>query len=132
MNNGEPLEVYLQVYSLEEVVAEKLRAILQHSIGLKERGWSRTRARDYFDLWRILSTFQSRMDLTGFEFLLRQKCAARGVAFSGPEDFFEDSMLANVNATWIWSLGPLVPELPPFDSIIDELRPHVTDLVTSR
>ncbi|MFV1976702.1 MAG: nucleotidyl transferase AbiEii/AbiGii toxin family protein [Candidatus Scalindua sp.] len=38
-------EVY--VYSLEEIVAEKMRAILQHLKKLEDRGWSRSRARDY-------------------------------------------------------------------------------------
>ena len=47
---GEPLEARIQVYALEEVVAEKLRAILQHVEKLEERGWSRSRARDYYDL----------------------------------------------------------------------------------
>ena len=47
---GEPLEAEVQVYSLEEVVAEKLRAILQQADMFEKRGWSRSRARDYYDL----------------------------------------------------------------------------------
>jgi predicted nucleotidyltransferase component of viral defense system len=43
---GEPLDAQVRVYALEEIVAEKLRAILQHVEKLKERGWSRSRARD--------------------------------------------------------------------------------------
>ena len=41
---GEPLEAEVRVYALEEIVAEKLRAILQHVQRLEERGWSRSRA----------------------------------------------------------------------------------------
>ena len=48
---GEPLEAEVCVYSLEETVAEKLRAILQHVERLEQRGWGRSRARDYYDLW---------------------------------------------------------------------------------
>jgi len=51
---GEPVEADVQVYALEEVIAEKLRAILQHRRMLEERLWSRSRARDYYDIWRIL------------------------------------------------------------------------------
>lgn len=47
---GEPLDAEVRVYALEEIVAEKLRAILQHLEKLEERGWSRSRARDYYDL----------------------------------------------------------------------------------
>ena len=45
---GEPFETQVQVYSLEEVIAEKLRAILQHARALEDRGWVRFRARDYY------------------------------------------------------------------------------------
>ena len=97
---GEPLEAEVQVYSLEEVVAEKLRAILQHSTTLNRRGWSRSRARDYYDLWRVLGTYKGQMDLARFESLLLQKCALRDVAFEGLEEFFHEPMLAYVASTW--------------------------------
>ena len=51
---GEPLDAEMNVYALEEIVAEKLRAILQHAEKLEHRGWSRSRARDCYDLWRVL------------------------------------------------------------------------------
>ena len=127
----EPFEAEVQVYSLEEVVAEKLRAILQHSATLSSRGWSRSRARDYYDLWRVLGAYKDQMDLTGFDSLLDQKCAVRDVAFNGPEDFFHDPMLAYVASTWEQSLGLLVPGLPPFETVIDELRPQVAALIPS-
>ena len=47
---GEPLSAELQVYSLEEIVAEKLRALLQQAKMFERHGWSRSRARDYYDL----------------------------------------------------------------------------------
>jgi predicted nucleotidyltransferase component of viral defense system len=126
---GEPLEAQVRVYSLEEIVAEKLRAILQHVEKLEERGWSRSRARDYYDLWRVLGAYRDRMDLTDFPSFLREKCAVRNVAFAGPEDFFQERMLAYVEKTWDQWLGPLVPGLPTFDTVIGELRPQVASLV---
>ena len=48
---GERLEAELQVYSPTEVVAEKLRATRQQLALLENRGWTRNRARDYYDLW---------------------------------------------------------------------------------
>lgn len=125
---GEPLEVEVRVYALEEIAAEKLRAILQHLEKLEERGWSRSRARDYYDLWRVLGTFRDRMDLTDFPSFLREKCAVRGVSFAGPKDFFQDRMLANVAKTWDPWLGPLVPDLPHFDTVISELRSQIASL----
>ena len=61
---GEPIEAEVSVYALEEIMAEKLRAILQHARKLEAHGWSRSRARDYYDLWRVLSAYKDRMDLT--------------------------------------------------------------------
>jgi predicted nucleotidyltransferase component of viral defense system len=128
---GEPLVAEIQVYSLEEIVAEKLRAILQHRQRLRERGWSRSRARDYYDLWRVFGDYREQLRLSGFSSFLREKCVVRNVSFRGPEDFFFESMLDYVEKTWEQWLGPLVPELPPFATVIEELRPQVASLLAS-
>ncbi|MBP7052154.1 MAG: nucleotidyl transferase AbiEii/AbiGii toxin family protein [Phycisphaerae bacterium] len=126
---GEPIEADVQVYGLEEIVAEKLRAILQHRRMLEERGWSRSRARDYYDIWRILGAYQDRLDLTDFEGLVRAKCDLRRVDFRGPDDFFDDAMLAYVERTWSQWLGNLVPELPTFNKVIGQLRPQIAAIL---
>ena len=76
----------------------------------------------------MLKAFRDRMDLAGFPSLLRDKCAVRNVSFAGPEDFFQDRMLANVEMTWDQWLGPQVPGLPTYQALIDELRPQVAAL----
>lgn len=128
---GEPLEVTVAVYSLEEIVAEKLRALLQHQRALEQRGWVRSRARDYYDLWRILGEYRQQLDLNDFPGFLRQKCAIREVTFTGPESFFPPSMLAVVEKTWDQWLGPLVPNLPPYPTVIDALRPQIVSLLSA-
>ncbi len=65
------------------------------------------------------------MDLSDFSAFLREKCAVRDVDFTGPEDFFQESMLAYVEKTWDQWMGPLVPQLPSFETVIGELRPQV-------
>lgn len=127
---GEPLEAQVHVYALEEIVAEKLRAILQHAEKLHERGWSRSRARDYYDLWRVLGAFQERLDFSGFSDFLRSKCTVRNVSFGGPDDFFQEAMLNYVEKTWQQWLGPLIPDLPDFATVIDDLRPKISLLVS--
>jgi len=126
---GEPLHVTMQVYALEEIIAEKLRAILQHVQTLEQRGWARSRARDYYDLWRVLGAYGKQLDLSRFPSFLGQKCAVRAVSFSGPEDFFQEPMLSHVKRTWKQWLGPLVPTLPPFDTVIGELHSQIADLI---
>ena len=128
---GEPLDIQVQVYALEEIVAEKLRAILQHARALENRGWARSRARDYYDLWRILETYRDRLDIMDFPAFLREKCAIRDVTFSGTESFFPDNMVTNVEKTWKQWLGPLVQELPPCKKVIEGLRSQVAALLGS-
>ncbi len=128
---GETIDETVLVYSIEEIVAEKLRAILQHAAKLRQRGWSRSRARDYYDLWRLFSDYGHEIDAAAFPELLRAKCDVRGMAFSGPDDFFQEQMVRTVNATWEQWLGPLVPDLPPFDAICEPLRGHVARLIAT-
>ena len=128
---GEPLNVDVQVYSLEEIIAEKLRALLQQAELFERRGWSRSRARDYYDLWRVLGEYGDSLNLDGFDSLLREKCTVRDVSFSRPDDFFHEPMLAYVKETWDQWLGPLVPVLPSFDTVINGLRPQVAELIPS-
>jgi len=130
-NYEEPLDAQIRTYALEEIVAEKLRAILQHIARLAERGWSRSRARDYYDLWRITDKYAGELDLSGFEEFLHKKCAARNVRFDGPASFFQESMMLYVSQTWEQWLGQLVPDLPTYDAVIQELRPRIEELLAS-
>ncbi|MBI4735614.1 MAG: nucleotidyl transferase AbiEii/AbiGii toxin family protein [candidate division NC10 bacterium] len=67
-----------------------------------------------------------------FPTFLRAKCAIRDVTFLGPDSFFPEAMLAVVEKTWTQWLGPLVPKLPPYKTVIQELRPQVTALLASK
>ena len=69
------------------------------------------------------------MDLSDFAPFLAEKCSVRNVAFAGPEDVFEDRMLACVEKTWDQWLGPLVPGFPTFQTVIGEIRPQVAALI---
>ena len=73
----------------------------------------------------------STFDEAGSDSLLHEKCAVRDVVFGSLEEFLHDRMLAHVEGTWDRSRGPLVPQLPPFKTVIDELRPEVSTLVSS-
>lgn len=117
------------MYGLEEIVAEKLRAVLQHAEKLRQRGWNRSRARDYYDLWRVFAAYRSQMDLAGFETFLRGKCEVRGVGFSSAEDFFPQPMLASLSKSWDRWLGPLVPGHPAFETVIAELRQQILSVI---
>ncbi len=126
---GEKLGAKIRVYALEEIVAEKLRAILQNKRVLEKRGWSRSRARDFYDLWRIFKTYSRSLKLSGFRGVLERKCAAKGVVFKVAADFFPAVVMVEVEKTWEQWLGPLVPDLPPYKKVIDELKPQVEKIL---
>ena len=126
---GEAYDTAIQAYALEEVVAEKLRAILQHVEHVERRGWSRSRARDYYDLWRILGEHRTALDLSSFSELLNRKCEVRGVSFDVVDDFFRPVILEQVERTWDQWLGQLVPDLPGYQRVVGELRPMIAEIL---
>lgn len=117
------------VYALEEIVAEKLRALLQSEARRLKRGWTRPRARDLYDLWRVLGDLEKDLNVRVIPAVLREKCELRNVSFSSADDFFAEGLLAEVDAAWAQSLAPLVSDLPPLSKVLSELRPKVERLL---
>lgn len=123
------LRAEVLVYALEEIVAEKLRALLQSEARRLRRGWTRPRARDFYDLWRILADLHKRIDSAVIPAVLRKKCEVRGVSFASADDFFAEGLLAEVDAAWTASLAPLVSDLPSLLKVLSEVRPRVERLL---
>lgn len=125
---GEKISQKIYVYSLEEIVAEKMRALLQHLQKLKARGWSRSRARDYYDIWKILKSYPNQLRVEILPNLFLEKCKVRKVDFRGPEEFFDKTLVDYVAKTWEQWLEPLVSDLPPFELVIDDLKKELFNL----
>jgi len=128
----ESLHVDIRCYKLEEIVAEKLRCLLQTQEKLLARGWNRPRARDYYDLWRLLTTFDKKIDKTLLPSLLEQKCAHRDVGYSCVDDFFTKELMNEARAHWNSNLRPFVSQLPSCDIVIEDLRALVQSLLSAR
>lgn len=122
----EILEAHIPVYSLAEIAAEKMRALLQSKARLNERGWGASRVcRDYYDLWNLLRV----PNLTSPDWirLLAQKCALREVSFETPLDFISEELLGVARSEWPQQLLPFVPDAPA----TAELLPQVQSLILS-
>lgn len=120
----EDLMVLLWCYPLEEIVAEKLRALLQSRARLQSRGWGASRVcRDYYDLWQILH--RSELEYGSLPGLVLQKCQHREVTFSGPDAFFAPELVELAHAEWDRLLRPFVPQCPAAQQVLDELPPLV-------
>lgn len=126
---GEVLSAKAYVYCLEEIVSEKLRAILQHTERLKQRGWGRSRARDFYDLWQIKTQFYEQVNWSVVPNILMKKCKVRNVSFHTSEDFFNTIVVDHVRSTWDQWLKPLVSDLKDFDSILTDLRTFIKEVL---
>lgn len=125
----ETIEGTVQCYRLEEVVAEKLRALLQTQQRLHARGWTRPRARDYYDLWRVLSRYGEELKRSILPELVAAKCLHRGISYDSLDSFFSEDLVAEARRHWQASLGSFVSPLPSCDLVLHELRPLLEDLV---
>lgn len=125
---GEKIVQEIYVYSLEEIIAEKMRAILQHRQKLEERGWDRSRARDYYDLWKILNNYFDQIKIEILPELFLDKCSIKEIAFDGPDEFFNQTLLDHTSKNWEHWLETLVPELPAFEQVVADLRKNLFDI----
>jgi predicted nucleotidyltransferase component of viral defense system len=116
-------------YSLEEIVCEKLRALLQNEERRKRRAWIRPRCRDFYDLWTLLRKPQSGFNASAVRRHLPAKCEVRGVSFRTWEDFFPEPLVALVVDAWEGDLGGLVPEMPEAVMVVEELKGLVAKLL---
>lgn len=121
----------IRAYALEEIVAEKLRALLQTDARMVARGWSRSRARDYYDLWRIVTAFDATLDPAAVQRILPEKCRIRAVTFAGTASFFTDRLVADARANWNTALEALAPDLPPIETVLRDLPPMLARFLPS-
>jgi uncharacterized protein len=99
----------MTAYSLLEIAAEKLRALLQ-----QQEKWPRPR--DLYDLWFILCARSEPMDGTQLHALFERKCEVRGVRPDVSQ--LTSATLKEWNrAAWTTQLVPMVKAAPDYDQV---------------
>ena len=111
----------IPVYSMLEIISEKLRALIQ-----------RNRPRDIYDIWYIMN---SKIGLNKLDIknLLIQKANSKGIEISGVEQFVNDEKLRKNKRAWKSSLGHHLPiaKLPDFDFVYNDLTKVVAEIIQS-
>lgn len=99
----------VRIYSLEDILAEKMRSMIQ-----------RKRIRDYYDVWRLLKA--RRFDREKVKGIFLEKCKSKGIQFNGTDQFFPDDLIRTLEPYVEKGLSRLSREkLPSIESIIGEL-----------
>lgn len=116
----EELSAALQVYDLAEIVAEKLRVLLQSRRLLQQRGWGASRVcRDYYDLWSVLKRGDAGEHV--IPDLVQQKCRLRDVTFSSPDDFLARELLDVARREWQAQLLPFLQQPVAVEQVLSDL-----------
>ena len=126
---GEALDCTVACYHIEEIIAEKLRALLQTHKKLITRGWNRPRARDYYDLWSVLKNYSSAVDNSRLIDMLDKKCQHRDVSYRTINDFFTPELTREAHQHWQATLGNLVTGLPECGQVLEETKILISRIV---
>jgi hypothetical protein len=100
-------------YSLEELTAEKVRAL-----------YERARPRDLYDVVYLLRHRGDELSLERVRDILRVKCFHKGLAFPTIQSLIENEKVEALRADWESMLRAQLPALPLFESFWSEL-PHL-------
>jgi hypothetical protein len=107
----------IRVYSLANILAEKIRTLL-------ERG----KVRDYYDVWRLLKT--ESFDHSKVRVLFLQKCRAKEIAFDSVDQFFPTGLVRKLEPYTKVGLARLsAGPLPSLETMIGELRPLLAEML---
>ena len=100
-------------YSLSEVLAEKLRALIQRSY---------TAPRDFYYIW-YLAHHVSDLDWPAIVRAFHQKMKFKGLTFTGMDQMINDENDKRLQAAWKNSLAHQIPgaEFPDYDRVRTKL-----------
>ncbi|MDD4411863.1 MAG: nucleotidyl transferase AbiEii/AbiGii toxin family protein [Bacilli bacterium] len=109
------LDVYeLNCYTLEEVLVEKLRSVIQ-----------RMQARDYYDIWYLLEVFGLYANFYTNEFVA--KCKHKGV---DPKSLFVKlkQRVPQYKGQWEATINDQIKDLPEFEQVDREVQRNLRKL----
>lgn len=111
LNYSDQEEHKLLCYTLEEVLVEKLRSVMQ-----------RMQARDFYDIWYLLEIHGMDVDFYINEF--KKKCECKGLS---PSEFHKklEQRLPQYKGRWQKSMNDQIKDLPDFGKVEREVQRHI-------
>lgn len=111
------IDTELTVYSLAEIISEKLRSILQ-----------RGKSRDYYDVWILLKDYQSDFSNDKLWEILKEKCAFKDIHAPKVDDFFDRERTEEAGRYWERGLAHQMNDLPDFNKVLEELKDLIKEI----
>ena len=102
--------IQVATYSLEELFAEKIRALAE-----------RLRPRDLYDVVHLYWRKELQPDCVAVMSTLAEKCAFKRIPVPAIESFRNSPLIGDLRAAWEPMLGNQLPALPSFDDFWNEL-----------
>ena len=115
---ADDIDSELVVYSLEEILSEKLRSILQ-----------RGKSRDYYDVWILLKEYKADFSNDELWGILKEKCEFKSIPTPKTDDFFDTERTEEAGRYWERGLAHQLNNLPDFEKMLEELRPMIGQLI---
>ena len=110
-------ECGLASYCIEEIIAEKLRALLQ-----------RSRARDYYDIWYILKNKAEEIQRENVIDAFKKKAEYKNVPFEDIDSHIGDDKYVAIQPSWDAQLGHQLVYTPQLEKIREEFNELVKSL----
>jgi len=107
----------LLAYPLEEILAEKIRSILQ-----------RGKTRDYYDVWKILKLYLKLINKVKVKDVLAAKCKFKSLVCN-EELLFEKEKIAEAQQFWEKGLAHQINNLPDFNVVVAECKTLIRELL---
>lgn len=100
-------------YTIEEMLAEKLRALIQRSY---------TAPRDYYDIWYLSNTIEN-LDWPKITEAFHEKMKFKGHTFTGVDQFINEDNDKKLKGAWKNSLGHQIAndQLPEYEVVKESL-----------
>jgi len=112
------LSLTVPVYALDEMLAEKLRAMLR-----------RARARDLYDVWQLLTHYTGTLDFERARHVLAEKARYKGFVFGGVTDFLTPENREIWAQSWEASLRRQVPVIAEYGQVVAEVERALADFL---
>jgi len=117
-SDADSLNLAVPVYALDEMLAEKLRAMLR-----------RARARDLYDVWQLFTRYADALDFVRVRRVLVEKARYKGFPFRGVADFLTPENREVWASSWEASLHRQTPILAPYDQVVVEVEGALKDFL---